>query len=148
MATISSTFTRGRNVKVKYRQNGIPVIAVFKSVVIEEMAQEVADDVNGEQRSRFDIVVDGYKVSLDGFVPNFDLLDSFLQDTINDDASNAPFSKFVQFTTQLRDGSVRAYRASGLNAARSPWKFNAGDRKGTNMLTISYRFPWLSLVNV
>lgn len=148
MATVNSALTRGRNVKAKYRQNGIPVIAIFKSIIVEELADEIADDVNGEQRSRYDIVVNGYKVSLEGFAPNFDLLDSFLTDTINDDAANAPLSKFVQITTQLRDGSTRAYRCSGQNAARSPWKFDAGDRKGTNMISLGYRFPWFSPVNV
>lgn len=148
MATVSSALTRGRNVKAKYRQNGVPVIAIFKSIVVEELADEIADDVNGEQRSRFDIVVNGYRVSLVGFAPNFDLLDAFLADTINDDASNAPYSKFVQITTTLRDGSTRAYRCSGQHAARSPWKFDAGDRKGTNLIDHAYRFPWFSPVNV
>lgn len=146
--SVSNPFTRGRNVKISYRQNSVKVIAAFKSANLEEMADEITDDVNGEQRSRFDLVVNGYKMQLVGYAPDFAQLDSFLVDTANDDIANPPLSKALQMTIALLDGSTRAYRLSGMGSSRSPWKLDVGGRKETVMQSIAYRMPYMSTVNV
>lgn len=145
---LNNSFIRGRDVKAKIRQNGTPIIAAFKSISIEELADEVADDVNGEERSRFDLVINGYRIVLDGYTPDFALLDSFLADTANADAANAPLVKLVQFTFRLRNGGTVAYRASGNSSARSPFKVDAGDRKGAIMQNVGYRFQYFAPVPV
>ena len=145
---LSNPFVRGRNVKMSYRQNGVKLLAAFKSASVEEIAEEIADDVNGEPRSRFDLVVSGYKVSLDGYAPDFAMLDTFLADTLNDDVSNPQFSKAIQMTMQLLDQSTRVYRLSGKNSARGPFKVDVGGRKETVMQSVSYRFPFMSAVTV
>lgn len=141
-------FARGRNIRFSLRQNGVKRIAAFKTSGIEELADEGADDVNGEERSRFWIVTNGYRVSLDGYTPDFVLLDSFLEDTANDDIANPPLDKLVQVTVNLLDGSTRVYRLSGSGAARSPFKIDASDRKAAIMQSFAYRFPYMAPVTV
>lgn len=145
---INTPFARGRNIKFSLRQNGVKVVAAFKVNNIEELADEGADPVNGEDRDRFWIVTNGYRVNLDGYTPDFALLDSFLLDTANDDGSNPPLSKLIQVTVNLLDGSTVAYRLSGTGAARGPFKMDATDRKAAIMQSIAYRFQYMAPVTI
>lgn len=145
---LSTPFARGRNIKFTYRQNGVKVIAAFKTNSIEELADEGADDVNGENRSRFWIVTNGYKVQLDGYTPDFAHLDAWLADTANSDIANAPFDKQIQVVVQLLDGSTAAYRLSGMGSSRSAFKMDATDRKAAIMQQCAYRFPYMQKVAI
>ena len=146
--SINVPFARGRNTKIAIRQNGVKIIAVFRTTDFEEIAQEVQDDVNGEDRSRFDIVTDGYQLSLEGYSPDFAHLDAWLADTANNDLANAPFSKAAQVTFALLDGSTALYRLSGQNSSRGKFKVTASDRKAAVMQGCTYRFQYMQKVNV
>lgn len=145
---VNLPFARGRNIRFSLRQNGVKVIAAFKTNRIEELADEGADPVNGEDRDRFWLVTNGYRVNLEGYTPDFALLDSFLADTANDDVSNPPLSKLIQVTVNLLDGSTVAYRLSGVGSARGPFNVEAADRKAAIMQACAYRFQYMAPVAI
>jgi len=146
--SLNVPFARGRNIRFSLRQNGVKVIAAFKTNRIEELADEGADPVNGEDRDRFWLVTNGYRVNLDGYAPDFALLDSFLADTANDDLSNPPLAKLIQVTVNLLDGSTVAYRLSGTGSSRGPFNIEVPDRKSAIMQACSYRFQRMAQVTI
>ncbi len=144
--SVSSPLTRGRNVKAKYRQNGVPLIVVFNSVIIEEIADEEEDDAIGEVTARFDIVADGYKVLLVGYLPDFFQLDTWLADTANEDAGLPPTTKTIQFTIAQRDGTTRVFTCHGANGSRGAWNIKT-ERRTYQLGAYSFRCTKVSSTN-
>lgn len=130
---------RGKDAKIKYRQNNVPVEFRAESFDIEEIADEGWDSVCGEDYDRPWIVINGCTVTIRAYVHSVSALDEWLKDVENQRARVAESKKVIGVSYQLRDGTTKAYLIGG-NSARSPFVINISGRKAAVMQTIKIRF--------
>jgi hypothetical protein len=133
-------FIRGRNTTFKLYFNNQPFVVKVKTWSIEEIAVEVTDQVNGEQRARFDIVTDGFKLMTDCYDDSSsNILTNIIAQITAADAINPalPFSGGVLF--QYNDGLTKgAFTMNG--AVRTPMKVASGGRTEAIEHTVGARF--------
>lgn len=98
--------------------------------------EKIADDVDGEDRSRLDKVINFYNLSLKCFNATGDKMIMLLDYDVTVDTNNQPQ---VDFGLQLKEigGSKRQF---GLEeCVIDDWKWAGGGRKDRSMLTIPIR---------
>ncbi len=137
-------FTSGKDVLATYRQNNVPVEFRMQSLDIEENAEEVMDQVNGEDRGRPQLITDGFTATIKAYVPDLLLLDAWLQDIANNDLRLAPFAKSLGVRWRLLDGTRVAYVMKEIT--RSPFQISAGGRKERVMHTFKLRARYFTSV--
>jgi hypothetical protein len=130
---------RGKDGKIKYRQNNVPVEFRAESFDVEEIADEGWDSVCGEDFDRPWIVINGCTLTIRSYVHNVSALEAWIADVQNQQARVAELKKVIGLSYQLRDGTTKAYLIGG-NSARSPYVLNVSGRKAAIMQTIKIRF--------
>lgn len=134
----------GKDVQTTYRQNNAPVTFNAQSVSVEENAEEVADQVNGEDRARHQIITDGFTITIKAYAGDLAVLDAHLADIANNDARVAPLNKALTFRFRKHDGTRAAYTATEVT--RSPMQIEAGGRKERVMQTLKLRARYFKAV--
>lgn len=137
-------FVRGQNVILRLYQDGKPVYVAGKTWDVEENASEIADDVNGENRSRLDKVTNFFSISLDCFQADQEILDKYIEAQDSDDASLLPKKQSVAIQINNRDGTRAAYLLS--EAKLGPIKLNASGRSDAFMLNLKIRFRYMKKI--
>lgn len=131
-------FTRGKNVQMKLYNDGNPVIIAGKNWTIEQNAVEVADDVNGEIRSRLDLVTNFFSGTVDIYESDEAVMTEIMKQQANDDAFATPLTQSASIRKRHNDGSKAAYRCVGM--VWGPWTSASPGRTEANMLTLKFRF--------
>lgn len=131
-------FTRGKNVQLKLYNDGRPVVIDGKNWSVEQNAVEVADDVNGEDRSRLDIVTNYFSGTVDIYESDETLMNEIMAQQDNQDAFGAPLKQSASIRKRHNDGTKAAYRCS--NMVWGPWTSSAPGRTEANMITLKFRF--------
>lgn len=98
--------------------------------------EKIADDVDGEDRSRLDKVINFYDISLKLFNATGDKLITVLDYDITLDTNQQPQ---VDFGFQLKEigGSTRQFAAE--ECVIDDWEWAGGGRKDRSMLTVPIR---------
>lgn len=131
-------FTRGLNVTMKLYSDGNPLFINAKNWSVEQNATEVADDVNGEDRSRLDLITNYYSASVDVYQSDESTMQALIDQQTNDDAAATPFKQGASIRIRHRDGTKAAYRLEGVKLG--PWSNDVGGRTEPNMLKLKLRF--------
>jgi len=128
---------RGKDVTIRLAFNNAPLIVKAKTIEVNENADEITDDVNGEDRSELDIVTNYFEINLENYTPNMDVINASLAEIANQDAQNPQTRKIVVIRFTLRGGGPVAYNAKQVT--RSPFNLKAGGRKEAVMTTLKLR---------
>lgn len=139
-------FISGKHTRFTVYFNNQPFVIFTKSWSIEEVATEVADDVNGENRSRLQIITNFYKVDFAGFEEGGgNILQNLLLSTANDDAFNPqmPLAGGLLFN-YLNGGGKAAFALN--NCSRGPLKIGSGGRTERLIHSLSYRAQYFTQV--
>ena len=135
----------GKHTRFTVYFNNAPFVVIVKSWNVEEVATEVADDVNGEERSRLQIITNFYKSAFacyDDGSSNY--LQNLLLMTANDDAFNPqlPMAGGLLFNYLTASGQKAAFAMNG--ATRGPLKVGSGGRVERVMHDLSMRFLYFT----
>lgn len=131
-------FLNGKDVTLKLFNDNNPVVISGKSWTVEQNATEIADDVNGENRSRLDILTNYFSGSVDIFQSDVGIMDEIMKQQTNDDAGAVPLTQSASVRKRFRDGSKAAYRCKGM--VFGPWTDAAPGRTERAMITLKFRF--------
>ncbi len=131
-------FTRGKDCTMKVYQDGKPYYVAVKSWSVEQNATEVQDDVNGEDRSRLDLITNFFSASMEIYQSDETIMQAMIDQQTNDDAASTPLAQSASIRVRHRDGTKAAYRLE--NAKFGPWTTNVGGRTEANMLSLKMRF--------
>jgi len=137
-------FYRGKDVVLKFYQNGKPVTLLAKNWSVEEDAVEAADGVNGEDRDRLDKVTNFYRATVDIFLADQEVMQAIIDAQVPDDASTLPLKQTGAIQIRHRDGTKAAYLLKEMKAG--PFTKNQGGRTDPVMLTLKMRFRYFSPV--
>jgi hypothetical protein len=109
-----------------------------KTVRVTELGTEVTDQVNGENRARFQKLTDGYRVTFDCYEDgSSQILVNFLNNQSNEDANlpQLPLAGGLRFN--FLDGTAQALVLKNCNLG--PLDLNIGGRTERVMHTIVFR---------
>lgn len=130
-------FTRGRDVKVKFYQDDLPILMDAKNFDIEENATEANDGVCGEDRDRLDKVTNYYSGSFDIYQTDQHIMQSIMDAQAQDDAAGIPLTQLLSVRFNNRDGTRTTYLLKECKFG--PFKDNAGGRGDNVMLNVKIR---------
>jgi hypothetical protein len=137
-------FMKGKGARLALFIGGVKVDAIdVESWDLSEEAEEIKDDVNGEDRSRPDKVINLYKLSLKCFNATSDKLKALLQYDKNLDDNAQPVVAFGLKLTDEQNGSDQF----GLKeCVIDAWKWASGGRTARQMLDIPIRGRYFELL--
>lgn len=130
-------FIKGQQSIFKFFLDGNEVILNSKSWSCKINVTKITDDVNGEDRSRLDRVVNYFEFSVDCYNRDMKILAAALQDINNDDQSVTPLSKAGGVRIKVLDGSRRAYVCKEM--IWDDFDISASERAPRTMSKISFR---------
>jgi hypothetical protein len=116
------------------------------SVEVTQLGEDVQDDMNGEDRSRFDTIVDGYAIAIQGKQERCDQVKAFLQAQANRDNRQLPKESSVGFLIYHRDTTRSAFDAREITLGL--WAFSWGGRKERNATNVPFKARYFDSVNV
>lgn len=131
-------FFRGRDVSLKFYQDGNAVLLNATNWSVEQNATEVADGINGETRDRLDIVTNYYSASADVLQNDQEVMKALIADQENEDASALPLSKSAAVVVRMRDGTRAAFILRGV--VLGPFSETMSGRSDGVKLSIKFRF--------
>jgi hypothetical protein len=130
-------FMKGRGAVLTLFIDGRKVDALdVETWDIEEDAEVIADNVNGEKRSRLDKVVNFYRLKLSCFNATADKLKRLLE---YDEALDNDDQKQVVFGLKLRDEQGGSDRFKLGGCMIDNWKWASGGRANRSMLDVPIR---------
>jgi hypothetical protein len=139
-------FLSGKGSRFKVTFNNTFWLIKTKTWKITENATLVADDVNGEDRSRLQKLINFYDAAFDCYEDGAvsQILQSIVTNQKNEDASfpQLPMSGGILFN-QL-DGSRQGF--SCINCTLGPMSFGSGGRTERIMHNLSFRFQYFQSV--
>jgi len=138
MALKNFPATRGKDCTMKLYSNGSPIFISAKNWSVEQNAAEIADDVNGEARSRLDLITNYFSASVDIYQSDELVMQALMDQQDNDDAAAAPFVQTASIRIRHRDGTKAAYILQDVKFG--PWSTSVGGRTEANMLSLKLRF--------
>lgn len=135
-------FWSGKDLKLLFLLevlNGPPEKLELTSMSLEVtvLGEDVQEDVNGEERARFDTIIDGYGINIQGKQEKCDLLKRFLEVQANRDTRRIPEENVLGIVIYPRDGSRVSFEAREITLGL--WAFNVGGRKERNAMTVPLR---------
>lgn len=139
-------FISGKHVKARVQLNGSPWEIKVKSTRVREDAVMVADNVNGENRSRLQKICNFYDVTLECFDDgnSSQILHNWLTNQQNED-NNAPqlaLAGGLRFS--YLDGTAGGFVLQGCTLG--PLDYNASGRTERNSATVSFRAHYFEQV--
>jgi len=137
-ATNSTPFLRGKDVVLRFTQQGRPIYLAGKNFQWSQVAVEAADGVNGEDRDRLDLITNYYEGSVDLYMADESVVQALIDQQTNDDAGGSPFVQTGSVRIQHRDQTKAAYKMKQMKLG--PWTYNVGGRTETAMFTVKFRF--------
>lgn len=140
----NSPFFRGKDVVLKFYQNGKPVYIAAKNWDVSEEATEAADGVNGEERDRLDKVTNFYSASVDIYQSDQTLMQAIMDAQEADDKSLTPLRQSGAVQIKQRDGKRAAYLLQEMKAG--PFKMTQSGRTDVVMINLKMRFRYYKSV--
>ena len=121
-------FISGKHVIARVQFNNQPWNIKVKTTRVQELGEVVTDQVNGENRARFQKLTDGYTVTLDCFEDgSSSILENFLANQQNEDANLPQLPIAVGLRFNFLDGTAGGWVFSEITL--DPLDFEAGGRK-------------------
>ncbi len=137
------TFFKGQQSVFKVFLDGDELVLNSKSWNVKVNVTKIADGVNGEDRDRLDRVVNYFEISADLFQRDVKVLQGFLKDIKNDDASVFGLAKGGGMRIKILDGSRKAFVCKEMTF--DDWDFTASARSDRAMLKVSFRCRYFLL---
>ncbi len=134
----NDAFYRGQNVTFKIYQQFRPIYIAGKNWEVNQNSTEIADDVNGEKRSRLDIITNFYDASVDIFQSDQEVMDALIAAQQTADDAGLPLKQTASLLIEHRNGTKAAYMM--LGCCFGPWKTNGSNRTDAVMLNLKMRF--------
>ena len=134
----------GKDAVIRLFINGSEVVLLAKTWEVGPSTTEVADDVNGEPRSRLQTITNHYDGSISCFQNDTKALAALLQNEANDDAEVSPYVKTLGFNFKILDGTRQNF--IGRETVLGAWKINQSGRTERVMLAIPFRCRWFKAV--
>lgn len=135
----STDFISGKHARTRIQLNNAPWEIKVKSCHVRELGTEVTDQVNGENRARFQKLTDGYQVTIQCYDDGQSsaLLYNWLQNQTNEDANQPqlPLAGGLRFS--YLDGSAGGYVLQGC--CLGPLDYDMSGRTERNMGTLTFR---------
>lgn len=139
-------FISGKSVKARVQLNGSPWEIKVKSTRVKEDAVMVADNVNGENRSRLQKICNFYEVSLDCYDDgqSSQILQNWLANQANEDANapQLPLAGGLRFS--YLDGTAGGFVFQGCTLG--PLDYNASGRTERNQASVTFRAQYFQQV--
>lgn len=104
----------GKDVKITFYVDNAPVVVKCKNINVEEVATEVADGINGDDRDELQSITNFFRISFSGFKDSPKLLRALLANKRNDDAGLAQLNKAVGIRFSYRDGTRAVFVAKEM----------------------------------
>jgi len=130
-------FFNGKNVTLIFLRDSKTIHFLAKSMSVKENATLAADDVNGEDRSRFQKIVNGYDIKIDCYMEDVEQLKTLLEETAQLDTRTQPVDKGVGFLVKPNNATRAAFEATGISI--DDWEWNLAGRTDRSMLTVPVR---------
>lgn len=140
MGTTNIPFASGKNHKFVLLLNDDRVPLAPKSWDIEENATEDEDDVNGEDRSRPQKIVNFYSVNITAYVPDTTLLDKMIEYSNHLDLLVGPQESAIGMMVYPNNGTKALFEGSELTIGA--WKYASGERRSRSMITIPIKMRY------
>lgn len=138
-------FISGRHLKSRVYFDGQPWNLKVKSVRVEEMATEVTDQVNGEERARFQKITDGFRVTIQVYEDGgSQLLQNFLTNQANEDAIAPQLALSAGLLFEYLDTTKGGFVFK--NCTLDPLEMDATGRTERIMTTIKFRAQYFEQV--
>jgi hypothetical protein len=139
----SPDFVSGRHMKARVYFNGNVWAIKTKSMRVTELATEVTDQVNGEDRARFQKIIDGYEAEAECYDDgSSSILTNFIINQANEDANlpQLPLAGGLRFN--YLDGS--AFACVFKNCTLAPLNVNIAGRSERTMHRVRFRAQYFS----
>jgi hypothetical protein len=138
-------FISGKHVVSMVRYNGKLWAVKVKSTKVQELGEVVLDQVNGENRARFQKLTDGYSVTLDCYEDgSSSILENYLFNQANEDANQQQVNQNVGIRFNYLDGSAGAWVFTGCTL--NPLNFEAAGRKDRVNHTVAFHCQYFQQV--
>jgi len=134
---LNNTTIRGTNAKIRFRQDGQPVVLDAKSWTIKPNVTKNADGVNGENRDRLSKTINYYEITVSCFQRDASVLQAYLTDQNNEDAMAAALDKQAGFTLYPRNGTSAPFLV--VDVVWDDFDLNQGGRADAVMVTVNMR---------
>lgn len=138
-------FISGKHAQTRVYLDNQPWTVKVRSTRVEELATQVTDQVNGENRARFQKITDGYQVTIECYDDgSTQTIQNWLANQANEDANQPqlPLSGGLLFS--YLDGSKGGYVFKGCNLG--PLNINVAGRTERVMHTVVFRAQYFSQV--
>ena len=130
-------FFKGKDVRIEMLLDEKQLIVLAKSMEVEAVGEEIADDICGEERARLEFVLSHYKVMIEAMQEDLTLMKAFLAHQRLLDARTLPKESGLGFLVYPNDGTRAGFTATDY--VLDAWKFSVGGRKDRNSLSIPGR---------
>jgi hypothetical protein len=127
----------GRDVKLRFYQNNVPVTVKAKSITVEQVAEEVNDGVNGDDRDELQTITNYFRITIEAYKESATVLTALLASTKNDDAGITQLNKGVGLSFFYHDGTKAAFIMKEVTL--DAWSLNVGGRTDRVMQTVKAR---------
>src|ERR1700690_3693041 len=117
------SFFKGQQAVFRVFLDSQELILNTKSWNVKVNVTKIADGVNGEDRDRLDRVVNYFEISADAFQRDVLVLQGFLKDIKNDDASVFGLAKGGGMRLKILDGSRKSFQCKEMTF--DDWDFSA-----------------------
>lgn len=115
-----------------------------KTWEVKEDAVEAHDDVNGEDRTRDQKIINGYDITLGCFMENMRLLEALIADSQQRDTRTQPQDASLGFLLRPSDGSRKGFAGKEITVGAWTWA-NSG-RTERMMINFPLRARYLEKV--
>lgn len=139
-------FWSGKDLKLAFTFYNEKLVVHWMSVEVTQIGEEVQDDVGGEDRSRFDTILDGYGIRVDGKMEEVAQVKRFLEIQASRDAREIPKESAVGFLIYPRNATRAAFQAREVSLGL--WSFKVSGRKERNDLSVPLRARYFDPVSV
>lgn len=138
-------FMAGKNADIIVTRGPKKVVLKARTWSWKQRGVEAEDNVGGEDRARYQTIVDGYDIDVEALMENMAELDVLLDDTHQRDTRTAPVEIGVGFLIKPNDGSRKGYAAIGAVLALFEYMGNPGR---TERQTMRVPFKAQDIINV
>jgi len=134
-------FLTGRRGVLKFVLDNDEVVIPTTKFGFKTVGTEIKDDINGENRSRYDYQLDGYEANATVKVRDVKLLRAWLKNQDNDDAGVAPLDAALAFRFAPRDGSRSSF--VGTEVTWDGFDWDGAENSATQSVSIKWRFRFM-----
>ena len=137
-------FWAGKDLKLIFTFNNAKLTVLWVSVDVKQVGVDVQDDIGGEDRSRFDTILDGYQITVAGKMEKVKEIERWLEIQAGRDAREMPKESAVGFLVYHRDATRACFQAREVTLGL--WGFSVGGRRERNATDIPLKARYFDKV--